>query len=679
MAEPERRRYLRKTSLSEAIRIALELVPSPLAAETVPTEQALGRVTAAPVFARRSSPHYHGAAMDGIAVRAEDTFGASEVRPIRLRRAQPEEAAPAGAYVPVDTGSPLPPWADAVVMIERVYPGEDAAAAAAGMVVVRDAAAPWQHVRLVGEDVVATEALLPRGHRLRAYDVGALLAAGVLEVAVHRRPRIAIIPTGGEVVEPDREPGPGQITEYNSRMMAGFVAEWGAVAERRPAIPDLQAAIEEGIRAAAAGADVVAVIAGSSAGLHDFTAGAVSALGELLVHGIEVMPGKPAIVGRASTTPVLGIPGYPVSAVIICQQLLRPMVARLLGTRPDAPPTVRALVPRNIPSRLGLEEFVRVSLGVVDDRVVLNPLARGAGAITTMVRADGFLRIPANSEGVSAGEEATVELLRPLEDVRHTILFTGSHDLTIGVLEDTLKARWPELKISATNVGSLGGLVALRRREAHLAGSHLLDPRTGTYNLPDIRRHLDPRDILVINLVRREQGLIVQRGNPQGLRGLEDLARPGIRYVNRQPGAGTRVLLDYRLRRLGIRPERIAGYEREEHTHMAVAVAVASGLADAGLGIRQAAAALGLDFLPLEVEDYDLVLLRTFAASEMGERLLAAVRSAEFAAAVARLAGYSTERTGTEKPLAPAARGRRTAPPRAGRAAMRTATRGRRR
>jgi putative molybdopterin biosynthesis protein len=657
MAAPERRRYLRKTSLADAVRIALELAPAPLAAETVPSERATGRVTAEPIFARRSSPHYHGAAMDGIAVRAEDTFGASEVRPIRLRPAYAGETAPAGAFAAVDTGNPLPPWANAVVMIERVYPVEDDPDA----VLVREAAGPWQHVRLVGEDVVATEALLPRGHRLRPYDVGALLAAGVVEVPVRRRPRVAIIPTGSEIVEPGREPAPGEIVEYNSRVMAAFLEEWGAAPVRRPSVPDAQAAIEDAIRTAAGDADVVTVIAGSSAGAHDFTAGAVGALGELLVHGIEVMPGKPAILGRAGATPVVGVPGYPVSAVVVCQQVLRPLVAALLGTRPDAPPTVRALVPRNIPSRLGLEEFVRVSLGVVDDRLVLNPLGRGAGAITTMVRADGFLRVAANSEGVSAGEEATVELLRPLEDVRRTILFTGSHDLTIGVLEDTLKTRSPELKISATNVGSLGGLVALRRREAHLAGTHLLDPRTGAYNLPDIRRHLDARAVMVVNLVRREQGLIVARGNPKGLEGLRDLARPGVRYVNRQPGAGTRVLLDYRLRRLGIRPERIAGYEREEHTHMAVAVAVASGLADAGLGIRQAAVALGLDFLPLEAEDYDLVLLRTFAESEMGERLLAAVRSAEFAAAVGRLAGYSTEHAGGEKRLAPPRRPRRAA------------------
>jgi putative molybdopterin biosynthesis protein len=661
MATPARRRYLRKTSLADAIRIAVELVERPVDAEDVAAETALGRVTAGPVFARRSSPHYHGAAMDGIAVRAEDTFGATEMRPLALRPARADEPPPAGGFVPVDTGNPLPPWANAVVMIERVYPAEGPGDGDA--VTIREAATPWQHVRLVGEDVVATEALLPRGHRLRAVDLGALLAAGVLDVAVRRRPRVAIVPTGGEVVDPRRDPRPGEIVEYNSRVMAAFLHGWGAVGVRHPAVADDEAAIADAIRAVAPDADIVAVIAGSSAGAHDFTAGAIAGLGEVLVHGIEVMPGKPAIVGRtrsdAGARPILGIPGYPVSAVVVCQQLLRPMVAALLGTRPDAPATARALVPRNVPSRLGLEEFVRVSLGVVDGRLVVNPLARGAGAITTMVRADGFLRIGASSEGVSAGDEAVVELLRPLEDVANTILFTGSHDLTVGVLEDVLKARRPELKISTASVGSLAGLVALGRGEAHVAGTHLLDPRTGTYNLVDVRRHLDARAVMVVNLVRREQGLIVARGNPKRIGGLEDLVRPEVRLVNRQPGSGTRALLDYRLRRLGIRPTRIAGYDREEHTHMAVAVAVASGLADAALGIRQAAVALGLEFVPLETEEYDLVLRRTFAESPMGAELLATVRSAEFAAAVARLAGYSTDRTGIEKRVASRAPARR--------------------
>ena len=347
--------------------------------------------------------------------------------------------------------------------------------------------------------------------------------------------------------------------------------------------------------------------------------------------------------------PVLGLPGYPVSTAVVCQQVLRPLIAKFLGTAPPPPETVQAVLPRKIPSKLGLEEFMRVTLGEVAGRVVANPLTRGAGVITTLVKADGFLRIPALVEGFNAGEEVAVELLRPRGDIRNTIVLTGSHDPALGVLEDVLKALHPELKLSATNVGSLGGLLALRRGEAHVAGTHLLDPATGSYNLADIARHLAGVDVVVVRLMTREQGLIVARGNPQKIKGLRDLTRKGVRFVNRQPGAGTRVLLDAKLAKLRIRPERIVGYEREEFTHMAVAAAVDSDLADVGLGVRAAAQALRLGFIPIETEEYDLVLRRDFFASVQGTALLAAVRSAEFKTALAGFGGYGTQETGNVK------------------------------
>lgn len=642
-----RTRYLNKTSLAEALRrFVEEWTPPPRAAEAVPAEESLGRITAAPVFARTSVPHYHGAAMDGIAVRAEDTFGASEAQAVTLAPAPARGRQPERRFAYVDTGHPLPAWANAVVMIENVYPAAD------GRVQIRAAAAPWQHVRLVGEDVVATEALLPRSHRIRPYDIGALLAAGHLTVPVAPRPRVAIIPTGSELVEPGAAKHPGAITEFNSRVIAAFVSEWGGVPVRLARVPDELARIREAVAAAAARHDAVVVIAGSSAGARDFTVGALAALGEVLVHGIDIMPGKPAICARVGGTPVLGVPGYPVSAVIVCQQVLQPLLARLLGVAPEPPPTIEAVVPRKLPSKLGLEEFVRVTLGRVGERVVANPLGRGAGVITTMVRADGVLRIPPLSEGVNAGETVRVELLRPAGEIEHTIVMSGSHDVALGILEDCLKRRAPHLKISMTNVGSLGGLVALKRGEAHLVGSHLLDPKSGTYNLVDVARLLGARaEVQVVALAVREQGLIVARGNPKRVRTLRDLTRADVRYVNRQPGAGTRVLLDYLLGKQRIAPRRIRGYEREEYTHMAVAVAVASGLADCGLGIRSAAVALGLDFVPVEREQYDLVLRGDFAHTPAATALLATLRSPEFRTAVEALGGYDLASAGTERAL----------------------------
>jgi len=665
-----RTRYLNKKSLADTLKLFVDELPPPARPpEVVPVEESLGRVTAEPVFARVSVPHYHGAAMDGIAVRAVDTFGASEAAPRELRLAA-EARAPArrkgkggiggeheGEFAYVDTGHPLPAWANAVVMIENVYP------AGPEGVVLRAAAAPWQHVRLVGEDIVATELLLPRGHRIRPYDIGALLAAGHVTVPLASRPSVAIIPTGTELIEPGEAAPPGAITEFNSRIIAAFVSEWGGRPLRLPRVADDPADIRAAISAAAREHDVVVIIAGSSAGERDYTVGALGALGEVLVHGIDIMPGKPAICARVASTPVLGVPGYPVSAVIVCQQVLRPLVAKLLGTAVEPPATVRALVPRKLPSRLGLEEFVRVSVGRVGNRLVVNPLGRGAGVITTMVRADGVLRIPALAEGINAGEEVDIELLRPVGEIDNTIVFSGSNDLTIGILEDCLKRRQPRLKISASSVGSLGGLVALKRGEAHLIGTHLLDPKTGTYNLPDIARVLGKRsDVVVVNLAIREQGLIVAAGNPKRVRTLRDLTRDDVRFVNRQPGAGTRVLLDYKLRKLRLDPSRIRGYEREEFTHMAVAVAVASGLADCGLGIRSAASALNLDFVPVEREEYDLVLRHDFADAETGRLLIETIRSAAFRDAVRALGGYDVGKSGQIKSPAPE---KRAAAPRA--------------
>jgi putative molybdopterin biosynthesis protein len=655
-----RTRYLKKRSLGETLSLFVEGRAFPrLPAESVPVEDSLHRVTAAAVRARSSAPHYHGAAMDGIAVWAADTFGASETRAVELQlHGEPHSTQP---FAYIDTGQALPSWANAVVMIENVYPVSD------GRVSIREAAAPWQHVRLVGEDIVATEPLLPRGHRIRAFDIGALLAAGHVTVEVAARPRVAILPTGGELVEPGTAAKPGNIIEFNSRVVASLITEWGGEPRRLAPVRDELEAIRNEVAAAVREHDVVAVIAGSSAGEHDFTVKALGDLGEVLVHGIDIMPGKPAICAIIDGRPVLGLPGYPVSTIVVCQQVLRPLIAKLLGTSPTSPEVVRAVVPRKLPSKLGLEEFMRVTLGEVGGRLVATPLGRGAGVITTMVRADGFLRIGPLSEGVNAGEEAEIELIRPRGEIGHTIVVSGSHDLSLGVLEDCLKQRAPELKLSTTNVGSLGGLLAMRREEAHFVGCHLLDPATGRYNLPDVERHLQGVAVVVVHLVVRDQGLIVARANPKRLAGLADLVRDEVQFVNRQPGAGTRVLLDYEMGRLGIEPAQVKGYEREEFTHMAVAVAIASGLADCGLGVKSAAVALGLDFVPVAREEYDLVLRRDFFDSARGQLVLEVIRSDTFRSSLEALGGYDASLAGTikELPESPArrkpARGKRRA------------------
>jgi putative molybdopterin biosynthesis protein len=635
-----RKRYLKKTALNEAQELFLALIdPARLQNEMIPVDDALNRVTGEPVFARISSPHYHAAAMDGICVRAEDTFGATDFAPKKLALASGATLVP-GAFAYVDTGNSLPAWANAVVMIEKIRQLDD------GCVEIFEAVGPWNHVRLVGEDVVATELLLPRSHRLRPYDLGALLAAGHTEVLVRTSPRIGIIPTGDELIQPGEEARPGSVIEFNSTVLAAFVREWGGTPVRYPKVKDDPELLRQALRRAAQECDVATMIAGSSAGEHDLTADVVGSEGELLAHGIDVMPGKPAVLGNVAGKPVIGFPGYPVSAIVIAQEILRPGLEKFLGCAVPSYPVARALVPKKIASHLGLEEFIRVTVGRVGERLVAVPLARGAGVITTMVHADGFLRIPSLVEGLNAGEEVEVHLLRPKAEIENTILCTGSHDLAIGVLEDQLKQRYPGGKIAATNVGSLGGLFALQRGETHIAGAHLLDSETGTYNVPDIKRTIPKTSIVLVHLAQREQGLLVGRGNPKAIRGLEDLARQDVRFVNRQPGSGTRVLLDHELKKLSVDPGLINGYEREEFTHMAVGVAVASGLADAGLGVQAAAHALELDFIPVADEQYDLVFLRAFFDSERGAQLIEVIHSEMFKRAIAKLGGYHTAKTG---------------------------------
>lgn len=635
-----RKRYLKKTPLCEARELFLARIDlTKLESEILPVGQALNRVTAEPVFAKISAPHYHGSAMDGICVRAEDTFGATEFNPKQLRLRTGEEA-PAGRFAYVDTGHALPLWANAVIMIEKIHQLDDQT------LEIFESAAPWQNVRLVGEDVVATESLLPRAHRLRPYDLGALLAAGHTEVKVMARPRVAIIPTGDEIVQPGAGVQPGRIIDFNSTVLAAMIADAGGSATILETASDDPGQIKKSLTSALADHHMVAIIAGSSAGEHDFTAQVIEEQGELIVHGIDVMPGKPAILGVVHDKPVVGVPGYPVSAIVVAREIIEAALAKFLGQGFVARTTVKANVPKKIASHLGTEELIRVTLGRVENKLVAVPLRRGAGVITTMVQADGLLRIPSLVEGINAGEEVEIELLRPAEAVERTVLCTGSHDLTIDVLGDELKRNFPGSRIAASNVGSLGGLTAIQRGETHIAGTHLLDHATGRYNIPDIQRSIPKAAIVLIHLVRRQQGLLVPQGNPKNISQLKDLARGDITFVNRQPGSGTRVLLDYELQKLTIDKRAIHGYEREEFTHMGVAVAIASGLADVGLAVRSAANALGLEFIPIGEEEYDLLIRRSFFDSASGDNLLQVVRSAAFRKAVEALGGYDASCSG---------------------------------
>ncbi|MEW6229427.1 MAG: molybdopterin biosynthesis protein [Bacillota bacterium] len=638
METTKRNVYLEEAPLDEARRKFLDIlgergIAHPSDGEVIPVDiPALGRITASPVFALTSSPHYHSCAMDGVAVRSRTTFGAGERNPVTLRLG--EDA------VYVDTGDPLPAGFDAVIMVEDLVETKDAT------VTIIAPAKPWQHVRTVGEDIVATELVIPENHRIRPADLGAMLAAGVTEVRVRKKPRVAIIPTGDELVPPGSRLAPGDIVEFNSRMIGGLVCEWGGDPVFYDMVPDDCEAIAGAVKDASDTCDIVVVNAGSSAGTEDYTSRVARSLGELIVHGVAIKPGKPTILGIASGRPFLGIPGYPVSASLACELFLKPLVAKMLGRVVPERPKLAAVATRRIVSTPGVEEFVRVKVGEVGGKRVVTPLPRGAGSIMSLVRADGIVRLPPSVQGVEEASAVEVELLKDFEEIANTIVVIGSHDLTLDLLASHLARACPGMSLSSAHVGSMGGIMAMRKGEAHLAGVHLMDEETGEYNVPYVKRFLRSEDFVLINLVHREQGFIVPRGNPRGIRGFADLARPGMTFVNRQRGAGTRILLDLSLARLGIDPSAITGYDHEEYTHMGVAASIANGVADAGLGIRSAAAALGLDFVPVGKERYDLLTTKEFLKSPMMERLLGVVRSDEFKEAVLGLGGYDVSDAG---------------------------------
>jgi len=635
----ERNVYRKMKTLEEARKILFERFEAlePCAGETVAVPDAVGRVLAEPVAAKVSSPHFNSAAMDGIAVKAATTFGAAETRPRELVIGR-------DAFY-INTGHVMPDSCDAVIMIEHVNVLDG------DTVEIEAPAFPWQNVRKVGEDIVATELLFARNHVITPYCLGALLSGGVFSVPVRRKPKLLIIPTGSELVDwqeaSPAELAPGRILETNSFVLGKLAEESGGTYVRHEKLVDDPRRIGEAVsRALKSDFDMVLTVGGSSAGSEDFAKPVITELGEVLVHGVTIMPGKPVLIGDVYGKPVFGIPGYPVSAIIAFEQFVRPLIRKMLGQAEVGRATIRVEPTRKVASKLGVEEFVRVKLGKVGQRVVATPLPRAAGCITSITEADGIIRIPNHMEGLRENEAVEAELLRPLPSVDHTIVIVGSHDNTLDILADEVKARSSRLTLSSSHVGSMGGLMALRKGGCQLAGSHPLDTEDGSYNVSYIRKYLPGRAVRLLTLVFRDQGLIVPRGNPKGIRGIEDLARGDVTFINRQGGSGTRILLDYRLNGLGIDPGSIPGYEIEEFTHMAVAVAVLSGTVDVGLGIYAAAKALGLEFVPVVTEQYDLVIPHEHRASDNIQTLLEIINSRVFKKRVEALGGYSTEKTG---------------------------------
>jgi putative molybdopterin biosynthesis protein len=613
-----------------------ERVSIPIDAEVISVKSALGRVTAEPVFAKFSSPYFHSAAMDGYAVRARDTFTATEREPVRLKIGVDAHW--------IETGDPLPEDFDAVIPVEDVNIKN-------GYIEIYASVPPYNDVRPIGEDIVATELIIPESHVVRATDIGAMLASGITEIKVRRKPVIGIIPTGSELIEAEtikeRMPNPPELIEYNSAVLSSLVTEVGAEAKIYSVVPDEEDKIKNAILHALNECDIVLLNAGSGYGKEDFTYKVINELGEVIINGVAIKPGKPFIAGFIREKAVLGIPGYPVSAFLCLDIFVKPLIELYLGVSTKKEEVLKAILSRQISSSIGVDEFVRVKVGRVGDKYIVTPMGRGAGLLMSVVRADGYIVVPRGSEGFSQGSEIPVYLWRSKEEIDNTVVCIGSHDNTLDVLYNFLRKRFPQVTLSSAHVGSMGGLIAIKKGEAHIAGTHLLDEATGEYNVPFIKRLLPEKKVVLINLVYRIQGFIVKKGNPKNIKGFEDLTRDDVVFINRQAGSGTRLLLDKHLKELGISPDAIKGYDRDEYTHMAVASAVLTGRADVGLGILSAAEALGLDFIPITEERYDVLIPQDFLELPIIQAVLKVIKEdEEFKKAVNFLGGYDTRDMG---------------------------------
>ena len=598
--------------------------------EYIDVEKSLNRMSSEAIYANLSAPFYNCSAMDGIAVKAESTFLANEQNMITLEESKD--------YIVVDTGDPIPKEFDAVIMVEDLLEKED------NSVKIIKPAIPWQHIRCLGEDVVEKEMIIPSFHTIRPQDIGSMISGKIDKIQVFKEFKVGIIPTGTELIDRHATPKIGDIIEFNSRLFEGLVLEYEAVPVIYPIVEDNYEKIKTSVLRALEECDMVLVNAGSSQGREDFTYDIIEELGEVCIHGLAIKPGKPAILGKINNKAVVGIPGYPVSAWVVMENIVKPVIRKYIYKEVKEKEIIEATLSKRVMSTLKYEEFVRVKLGLINNKYVATPIKRGSGTITTLVNADGVIRVPQNVEGINEGEKVDIELLKDISEINNTIISIGSHDIVMDIINDELiKESFGKIHLSSTHVGSFQGLLSIIKGESHIAPIHLFDVESETYNIPFINKYVE-EDVALIKLVKRTQGIIVKKGNPLNIKSVNDLIN--VRYINRQKGSGTRILFDYLLKKNNINKDDINGYEREEFTHMSLAKAIENGDADCGLGVYSAAHIFDLDFIPICEEEYDLLLKKDMLNSEYINYLLCTINKESFINKVKSLGGYNLENMG---------------------------------
>ncbi|GAB6189464.1 molybdopterin biosynthesis protein [Marinitoga arctica] len=630
----KRRFYLNKKDLKEALDNYFDKIKTYFKndkIEVINTREAMNRVTAKPIIAKENVPSYNSSAMDGIEVISKKTYGANESNPIILKKDED--------FKYINTGYPIDHPYDSVIMIENVEIIDDE------HVKIRNSVFPYKDVRKVGEDICAGEMLFTRYHTLTSSDISFLMMAGIFKIPVIKKIKILLIPTGNEIVKPEEKTKEFQIPETNSLMIKNYLEQFNAEVDVNDILPDDENIISNIIENKINDYDLILLNAGSSAGSKDFTFHVINKLGEVVIHGINIKPGKPAILGIIDEKPVIGLPGFPVSCNIILEDIVKPLI--LNKSKMEIyynNEVINGISAKRIHSSITEKEYLRVGVGKVENNYIAVPLKRGAANISAISKQDGVVYIEKGVEVIEDGEEINIYLKRSKKVVDNNILVIGSHDLLIDLLADMIKKYEKNINLVSANVGSLGGILAVLKGYTHMAGMHLLNPETGEYNIPYIKEYLD--EFRLMNLSYREQGFIVQKGNPKNIKDFTDLTKEGIRYINRQKTAGTRILLDYYLDKYKISSKNIHGYSDEEYSHVNLALKIKKDMADVGLGIKAAANIYDLDFIPIAYERYDLLIHESFISDKRFDIIVNIITSKEFKEKAEELGGYLLKDTG---------------------------------
>ena len=622
----DRNRYIDNMPLEKARDIFFQNIDLVRKKENISTLDSLGRVTAQSVFAKRSSPDYCASAMDGILVFAEKVQDADEKNPVYLEENRD--------FIYINTGNPIDySLGDAVIMIENVIEQEK------GKVKIYKNVKPFENIRPMGEDIIIGEMILKENHLIRPEDIGALIGGGIRELEVIKKPSVAILPTGDEVIDIFKEEyRPGSVVDSNSYMFSALIKSWGGEPHILPRTRDEKESLKKILQEAVEKYDIILIGAGSSAGGKDFSRWVIEEVGELLVHGIDIKPGKPTILGHYRKKPILGIPGYPVSSYIAVENFLKPLLETLTGIQKEEN-HIEATLSKNLVSSLKHREFARVVISKIGDEFIATPLSRGAGMTMSLAKADGILMIDKNCEGVPGGTRVKVKLLKPLSEIENYLISIGSHDIIMDLIGD-------RIKLVSTHVGSFGGILSIKSRKTHIAPIHILDEKSGEYNRHILKKYFPEGDVALLKGIKRVQGILVEKGNPLEIRGIRDILRGDVHFVNRQRGSGTRVLLDYLLAQEEIEPKEIQGYQQERATHLEVGMAIKSGIANMGLGIAETANILDLDFIPLKDEEYDFLVLKENLEEEKIKDFIEFLKSSYFKEKIECMPGYKLNHGG---------------------------------